>query len=98
MSEIKQSFKTVMEAYPDLAAKIKLFWGHPEFTDLVQGLLTDTRTHTRQGFPLGVMAALMTLQEWHDHHYATHADAKGGPWALNSRQISSANAFANTAF
>ena len=90
MSEIKQSFRVVLNTYPDIAKKIKVFWGHKEFSELVHKLLHDTRGHTRAGFPMHVTEALLTLQQWHDYHRPQWSMQSGRNWPINSRQDSHA--------
>lgn len=51
MSALQENYQLVLEAYPEIAKKIKIFWGNQEFTDLIDELLTNTRGHQREGFP-----------------------------------------------
>jgi hypothetical protein len=92
MSEVRQSFRIILDAYPAIAEKIKLFWGEQEFTDLVHDLINDTRDGARKGFSFEVSAALITLQHWHDHHFPKHAQRTRKEWSLNGRPASRAAA------
>lgn len=85
MSEVKQSFRVVLDAYPAIAEKIKLFWGEQEFTDLVHNLINDTRDGSRKGFSFEVTSALLTLQHWHDHYFPKYCVRTRKEWALNGR-------------
>jgi hypothetical protein len=86
MSEVKQSLKVVSESHPEIAQKIKLFWGAQEFTNLVCDLIYDTRGATRNGFAVEVIASLMTLKYWHDWHFPQFVSPTANNWKLNSRQ------------
>jgi len=85
MNEVRTSYKTIVDAFPGIAAKLKLFWGEQEFSDLVHDLLNDTRDHERQGFPLEVTSALITLQYWHDRQFPQLAERTVNAWSLNFR-------------
>lgn len=69
MNDFQKNFKVIVDAYPVIAEKIKLFWGHQEFTDLVNDLLHNTRDNSRIGFPMQVTVALFDLQERHDRNF-----------------------------
>jgi hypothetical protein len=86
MSEVKQSLKVIADSYPEIARKIKLFWGAQEFTNLVCDLIYDTRGATRNGFAAEVITSLMTLKHWHDWHFPQFSSPKANNWKLNSRQ------------
>ncbi|MES2878157.1 MAG: hypothetical protein V4713_07020 [Pseudomonadota bacterium] len=58
-------FKLVNEAFPSIGAKLKLFWGHPEFNELMDELLMYQRGAPREGFPADVLFALSTLESLH---------------------------------
>jgi hypothetical protein len=66
MSILQDNYQVVVEGYPEIAKKIKLFWGSQEFTDLMHELLNGTRDHNRVGFSKNVVISLITLQELHD--------------------------------
>jgi hypothetical protein len=65
MIEKISDFKLVNEAFPAIGAKLKLFWGHPEFNELMDELLVYKRGAPRDGFPSGVLFALSTLESLH---------------------------------
>lgn len=98
MNEVRTSYKTIADAYPGIAAKLKLFWGEQEFTDFVHDLINDTREHSRQGFPLAVTSALITLQYWHDHQFPQFAERTGNAWSLNFRGSSNTSPAASTSY
>ena len=85
MSALQENFSVVLGAYPGIAEKLKLFWGHQEFTDLLDDLLNNTRDHQRAGFPAEVSVALWELQELHDKVFPKFAEKKGIGWTLNYR-------------
>ena len=83
MSDLQKNFNVVADSFPSIAKKIKLFWGHQEFTDLMHDLLNNTRDHSRAGFPLDVTAALLELQERHDRLFPQFAET-----SVNVRMLS----------
>ena len=85
LNELQRNFDVVLAAYPLIAKKIKLFWGHQEFTALLDDLLTNTRGHERAGFPKEVSIALWELKQRHDHVFPKLAEHKGIEWQLNYR-------------
>jgi hypothetical protein len=58
-------YKLVNAAFPSIGAKLKLFWGHPEFNELMDELLVYKRGAPREGFPADVLFALSTLESLH---------------------------------
>lgn len=78
MSLLQQNYQVVVEAYPEIAKKIKLHWGHQEFTDLVHELLNETRGHGREGFPTHVVDAFLTLQQLHDQVFPSMSEPTYG--------------------
>ena len=58
-------FKLVNQAFPAIGAKLRLFWGHPEFQELMDELLVYKRGAPREGFPSDVLFALSTLESLH---------------------------------
>lgn len=58
-------YKVVNDAFPSIGAKLKLFWGHPEFNMLMDELLVYKRGVPREGFPADVLFALSTLDSLH---------------------------------
>lgn len=69
MSEVNQSLGIVQNSYPEMAKLLRLFWGHAEFSELMQGFLYGTCGHTPEVFSLAVITALLALQHCHDFHY-----------------------------
>ena len=65
----RQHFLTVNSAFPSIGHKIKLFWGHPEFTRLMLDLQLDTSDRPRLGFPEEVLLALHQLELEHDSEF-----------------------------
>ena len=58
-------YKLINDAFPGIGAKLKLFWGHPEFNVLMDELLVYKRGVPREGFPAEVLFALSTLDSLH---------------------------------
>jgi hypothetical protein len=69
MSLLQDNYQVIVESYPDIAKKIKLFWGSQEFTDLMHDLLNGTRDHNRAGFSRKIVGSLITLQDLHDRTF-----------------------------
>jgi hypothetical protein len=85
LSELQKNFKVVLSAYPGIAEKIKLFWGYPEFTTLMDDLMNNTRDHQRAGFPMDVYSAFWELKERHDQAFPELAKNQDIGWTLNYR-------------
>jgi hypothetical protein len=85
MSLLQENYDVIVEAYPDIAKKIKFFWGNREFTDLIDELLNDTRDHAREGFPKKVVNSLLTLQALHDQTFPALSEKSYGAKALSHR-------------
>ena len=85
MSALQDNYQLVLEAYPEIARKIKFFWGNQEFTDLMDELLTNTRGHQREGFPLRVVASFITLQQLHDQVFPAFSERSYAPKVLSHR-------------
>ena len=73
MNQANQSFEVVQNSYPEIAKKLRLFWGHAEFSELVQGALHDSHGQTPVDLPVPVIKALLTVQSWHDQHFPNFA-------------------------
>lgn len=58
-------YKLIEKAFPSIGAKLKLFWGHPEFNQLMDELLVYKRGMPREGFPSDVLFALSNLESLH---------------------------------
>ena len=65
MIERTTDFKLINAAFPAIGDKLKLFWGHPEFNQLMDELLVYKRGVPREGFPADVLFALSTLDSLH---------------------------------
>ena len=87
MSDLQKSFNVIAADFPSIGAKIKLFWGHQEFTDLTHELLNSTRDHSRVGFPLAVTAALFDLQDRHDRLFPQLAEPRSNARILSHRPV-----------
>jgi hypothetical protein len=60
-------FATVEARFPNIANKIRVFWGSPEFVSLMFELQQDgSSERPRAGFPLEVLMALQSLEQLHD--------------------------------
>jgi hypothetical protein len=59
-------FATVEAKFPNIANKIRVFWGHPEFPKLMLDLQQDSSDRPRAGFPFEVLTALQSLEQLHD--------------------------------
>jgi hypothetical protein len=73
-------YQTIELGFPNIARKIKVFWGHPEFTKLLQDLQTDSSDKPRAGFPADVLLALSELQSIHDSTFPQHAPKDRSIW------------------
>lgn len=80
MIENSPYFATIEFSFPNIARKIKVFWGNPEFTKLLQDLQTDSSDKPRAGFPADVLLALSELQSIHDSMYPQHAPKGNSFW------------------
>jgi hypothetical protein len=80
MVEDSRYYQTIDFEYPNVAKKIRVFWGYPEFTKLMQELQTDSSDRPRAGFPGDVLFALHELQTIHDMAYPQHAFKDKSIW------------------
>jgi hypothetical protein len=87
VNQIQQTFNVIAEAFPSIARKIKLFWGHQEFTDLLHDLIHSTRDHSRTGFSLQVTSALLDMQEWHDRRFPQFSIRSANARTVNHRTV-----------
>jgi len=85
MSDLQENYQLVAETYPEIAKKIKFFWGNQEFTDLMDDLLNNTRDHRREGFPLKVVASFIKLQQLHDQVFPTYTEKSCSAKVLSHR-------------
>ena len=89
MSELQENHRAVANAFPIIGEKIKLFWGHQDFTDLMHDLLHNTRGNSRQGFKLDVAVALLELQELHDRVFPQFKEVSFSARSLMHRTANS---------
>lgn len=75
-------FQVIDAAFPKIGHKIKVFWGHPEFTALMVELQTDSADRPRAGFPAEVLFAMHELQKDHDLGYPALAHLVNDPWSI----------------
>lgn len=73
-------YQLVNAAFPSIGAKLKLFWGHPEFNELMDELLVYKRGAPREGFPAEVLFALSTLESLHAGAFPTLAKKQSTIW------------------
>lgn len=73
-------FKLINAAFPSIGAKLKLFWGHPEFNMLMDELLVYKRGVPREGFPADVLFALSTLDSLHTVAHPNLGRKHGTVW------------------
>lgn len=59
-------FAVVEAKFPNIANKIRVFWGNPEFVSLMFELQQDSSDRPRAGFPFDVLMALQSLEQLHD--------------------------------
>lgn len=59
-------FALISAAFPNIAKKIHLFWGHPELVALMFDLQQDSSDRPRAGFPSDILLALQSLEAAHD--------------------------------
>lgn len=62
-------FATVEAKFPNIANKIRVFWGNPEFISLMFELQQDSSDRPRAGFPFEVLMALQSLEQLHDFEF-----------------------------
>ena len=68
------AFVLIKERYPHLAPRFTLFWGQPEFEEVITGLLLDTRNDKRKGFDKDAIAAILNLIRLHNIEFPRFAD------------------------
>ncbi len=82
------AYVCVNDRFPHVAAAIKLFWGHPEFSPYIERLLLDTsRGGKRRGFPLNVVNALTALMDRHNIEFPHLAPSGQGIWVANNKVL-----------
>lgn len=82
MIEDSPYYETIGLGFPNIAKKIQVFWGYPEFTKLMRDLQTDCSDRPRAGFPGNVLIALHELQTIHDIAYPQHALKDKSIWNI----------------
>lgn len=65
MIEDNANFIIVNASFPHIGNKIRLFWGYPEFVELMDDLQHNKRDKPRQGFPMDFARALDKLDTEH---------------------------------
>jgi hypothetical protein len=80
MIEKISDYKLINDAFPGIGAKLKLFWGHPEFNALMDELLVYKRGVPREGFPADVLFALSTLDSLHAVAHPKLSRRTGPAW------------------
>jgi hypothetical protein len=88
MIEDSKYFKVVDAAYPAIAKKIKVFWGYPEFVDLMFDLQNDFSLRPRIGFPADVLMALHELGVDHDSIYPHLMRVETNVWGVSANSLS----------
>jgi hypothetical protein len=83
MLEDGKYFITVNEKFPNIAKKIKVFWGHPEFVTLMHELQHDTGGRLRAGFPSDVLMALHELESEHNQLWPQLARKDKNIWTID---------------
>lgn len=59
-------FKIIEASFPRIGKQIALFFGQPDFVNLLKELTVNTRSTPRVGFPADVLFALHELEAEHD--------------------------------
>lgn len=62
-------FLVVKGSLPHLAAKIQLFWGHPDLDPFIKDLFLDSRDGIRQGLPKVVATSIFRLAALHEETF-----------------------------
>ena len=79
-------FQVVNQFYPHIGKKIEFLWGNPEFNDLLNRLINDTRDGAREGFPKPVASALLRLSILHDAEFPQYVKHYSSDiWTMNIR-------------
>lgn len=67
-----QHFRSSLEGYPHIVAKLVKIWGSRECLDYLSHLVQDNRNGTRAGFPLSVLHEIMLLSSLLEHQSTAH--------------------------
>jgi hypothetical protein len=78
-------FNLVNQRFPHIGKKIESLWGESDCTAYLNDMLTDTRGHTRQGFPVEVASALFSLLQEHESSFPGKEVVVKGTWSPNNR-------------
>ena len=63
------NYQVVNSTHLHIAKKLELFWGEPEFSDIIYAMLNDTRSDNRAGFGTTIVYALLSLVSLHEHEF-----------------------------
>ena len=63
------NYQVVNSTHLHIAKKLELFWGEPEFSDIIYAMLNDTRSDTRAGFSTPFVYSLLSLVTLHEFHF-----------------------------
>lgn len=78
-----QDFKTINSKFPRIGAKLTVYWGEPEFADLIDELQQNNRGDARAGFPAAVLLAIDSLAAVHDSTFPKLARKEKDLWNLS---------------
>ena len=73
-------FKIIDASFPQIGRKIALFFGHPDFVNLLRELKINNRGEARAGFPSDVLFALHELEVEHDSEFPHFQQNNPHPW------------------
>lgn len=73
MNTLHKNYQIVQSAYPEIASRIKLFWGQRDFTVLMLELVGATRGDSLDGFPKNIKEAILELQAIHDKTFPSYS-------------------------
>ncbi|MGE5469863.1 MAG: hypothetical protein ACM3X0_03580 [Bacteroidota bacterium] len=85
MDEKTELLAAIEARFPHISAKLRVFWGHPEFVAYINSLFIDTRGGTRQGFPKEIALALWKLHQAHDREFRHLAEDAASSWVPSRR-------------
>lgn len=71
ISALTQDFNYLLvnSNHQHITKKLELFWGEPEFSDIIYSMLNDTRSDTRAGFSTPFVYSLLSLVTLHEFHF-----------------------------
>jgi hypothetical protein len=87
MVEDSKYYKVIDEGFPGITKKIKVFWGYPEFVDLMFNLTQDSSDKPRMGFPSAVLFALHELAADHDAIYPHLVRKETNVWGVSAHSL-----------